>query len=163
MKSVNICVCAHVYTPSACRYPQRPEEVVRPPRSGVRDSCESPDMGAEDWAPVLWKSRKYSCLLKQLLSSRLDFLKKSFENLPMNQMPCPFYIHVKWMHVYFLKSLHLGCSFLSRRLLLVAHTVVSPILENTQYLVGSFLALSLGGVSPGIQCSFLPACVRPGF
>lgn len=48
MKSVYICVCASVYTPNACRYPQRPEEVVRSPRSGVRESCESPDVGAED-------------------------------------------------------------------------------------------------------------------
>lgn len=162
MKSIYVCVCANVYVPCACRYPQRLEEVTRSPRSGVRDSCESSDVGAEDWAPVLWKSRKCSRLLNHLLCSWLDFLKNFWKfahesNALSLLYPCQvnacLFPQESTFRLQLLKSLLTAGG---------SHGCDPDLGKCPVSVVGSFLALSLRGVPPGMQCSYLPAVLCSG-
>ena len=59
---INVCVCVYlcVYTCMQLQFPQRPEESVECPKTGVPGSCELPHLGAENQIQVLCKSIMFS-------------------------------------------------------------------------------------------------------
>lgn len=57
-----MCMCAPVCVYAMCLHMclKKPEEGLRSPGAGVAGCYEPPDMGPEDWTPILWKSSKCS-------------------------------------------------------------------------------------------------------
>lgn len=56
---LSACVCL-----TGHRYPERQEEDIRSSGAGVTVSCESPDMGLENWTPAFCKNSNCSSSLK---------------------------------------------------------------------------------------------------
>lgn len=63
-----MCLCLYECMLHVCRWPWKPEDIVRCPGAGVTGDCKWTDLGAESVAQVLCKSSKRSCLLSDLSS-----------------------------------------------------------------------------------------------
>lgn len=140
------------------------EEVIRSPGAGVIDRCESPDMGSGSWTLDLWKSRKCSYLLSHLLSPWFDFLKV-VNNLPHEPNVLFLYHPHEANTLIFSKVCILVTFFVWNHLQLLESQLTASSSQGCDPDLGtclvsvvcSFLDLSLGGIPPRIQCSFLQA------
>lgn len=131
--------CAGICAPRAYRYLQRPEESIRSVDLDLQ-AVGNHLMWILEAELESFGKQKVFLSSEPSLQTMISFFWKLSINCPMNRMLCPFYIHMKWIHFSFLKSVYFGhipCLQLpaaSRvtRLLLVAPTVVTLTLESVQ-------------------------------